>query len=249
MEIRVLLFVEEGRARQKYLEALSGCGARVFVTSSYSDLSEEICNQTYHGVLLDLPTKMKAIKDDKAYVYRLVEKFPVAHLQVDEKSGDVRCFHAQQKSRGTLFDFIDNQCRMFRPSKIRADARKEIFLPVLIYKYREDKRPERSITRDISSGGCFIFSTRRWKTGHFIWIQVKDLSDTSLIHAQIRAVVKWGETRQVPGIGVQFIDLSQSQAEELAHGRFLETAASFSALASDSDEASAGVKSVRKKRV
>lgn len=245
MEIRVLLFVEEGRSRQKYLEALSRCGAKVFVTSSYSDLSEEVCNQTFHGVLLDLPTKMKAIKEDKAYVYRLVEKFPVAHLQIDEKSGEVRCFHAQQKSRGTLVDFIDKQCRLFNPLKIRANSRKEIFLPVLIYKHIEDKKPERSITKDISSGGCFIFSTRRWKTGHYIWVQVKGLSDTSPIYAQIRTVVKWGEPLQIPGIGVQFIDLSHSQAEELAYGRFLETAASFTTFVNDNDKANPCVQSVR----
>lgn len=223
MEIRVLLFVEQGRARQKYLDALSRCaGVKVLVTSSYNDLSEDICNQTYHGVLLDLPTKMKAIREDKAYVYRLVEKFPVAHLQVDEKSGEVRCFHAHQKTHGTLIDFIDARCRIFKPLKIRADTRKEIFLPVLIYKHKEDKRPERSITRDISNGGCFVFSTRRWKEGHYIWLQVMDLTDATLIHAQIRVVVKWGETRQVPGIGIQFIDLSQSQVEELASSRFSE---------------------------
>lgn len=74
MTIKVLLIVQEGRSKQKYLDALTGCGPQVFTTSSFTDLSEEICSHKYHGLFcLDLPTKMKAIKENKAYVYRLVE--------------------------------------------------------------------------------------------------------------------------------------------------------------------------------
>jgi len=86
---------------------------------------------------------------------------------------------------------------------------------VLVYKHQDDKRPERSITNDISPGGCFIFSNQRWKEGHYIWIRMKDMGDATLIHAQIRTVVKWGEPRQIPGIGIQFKDLSPSQTAEL----------------------------------
>ena len=216
MEIRVLLFVQEGRAKQKYLDALSGCGVQVFTTSSFRDLSEEICNQTYHGLFLDLPTKMKAIKENKAYVYHLVEKFPVSHLQLNDKTGEIRCFHFNHKSGGTLLDFINTQCRNFIPQKIRAVVRSELHLHVRIYKSLGDKRPERSVTRDVSTGGCFIFSTRRWKEEDDIWISFKEMSDPHPIHAEIRTVVKWGEKRQIPGIGVQFNNLSQMQAEELA---------------------------------
>ncbi len=208
MDIRVLLFVQAGRAKQKYIDALSDCGVQVFVTSSFHDLSEEVCSQTYHGLFLDMPTKMKAIKENKAYVYHLVEKFPVSHLQVDDTTGEIRCFHFNQKAGSTLLDFINSQCRTFTPQKIRADSRVEINLHVLVYKDKDDKRPERSVTKNISHGGCFIFSTRRWNGGSDLWIRFKDLPDTPPIHAQIRTVVKWGETRQIPGIGVKFEDLS-----------------------------------------
>jgi len=215
-DIRVLLFVQEGPAKEKYLHALADCGAQVFVTSSFFDLSAEICSRTYHGLFLDLPTKMKAIKENKAYVYRLVERFPVSHLQMDGGSGEIRCFHFNRKYGSTLLDFINTQCRTFVPQKIRLDARKELHLPVLVYKHQADKRPERSITNDLSSGGCFIFSSRRWKEGHDIWIRFKDIADPLLIHAHIKTVVKWGKPRQIPGIGVQFKELSPLQVAELA---------------------------------
>ena len=215
-DLRVLLFVQEGSAKQKYLDALSQCGAEIFVSSSFFDLNAEICNRTYHGLFLDLPTKMKAIKENKAYVYRLVERFPVSHLQLAAGSNEIRCFHLNLKNGSTLLDFINNQCRTFVPQKIRLDARKEIHLPVLVYKHQADKRPERSITNDLSSGGCFIFSSRRWKEGHDIWIRFKDSADPLPIHAEIKTVVKWGKPRQIPGIGVQFKDLSPLQAAEFS---------------------------------
>lgn len=215
MDIRVLLFVQEGSAKQKYIDALSACGVQVFVTSSFLGLSEDICSHTYHGLFLDLPTKMKAIKENKAYVYHLIEKFPVSHLQLDEATGNIRCFHFNRKYGSSLLDFINSQCLTFIPQKIRVDSRVEIHLPVLVYKHQDDKRPERSITYNISHGGCFIFSSRRWKEGHYIWIRMKDMEDVTLIHGQIRTVVKWGEPRQVPGIGVQFKDLSPLQTAEL----------------------------------
>lgn len=215
-DIRVLLFVQEGRAKQKYLEALLDCGVQVFVTSSFLDLSKEICNQTYHGLFLDMPTKMKAIKENKAYVYHLVEKFPVSHLQADDETGEIRCFHFNQKSGRTLLDFINSQCRNFVPQKIRTDARVEIHLPVLVYRHLADKRPERSATKDVSPGGCFIFSSRRRKSGEAIWLRFKGISDPQPIVAQIQTVIQWGQARQIPGIGLKFKDLSPQQAAGLA---------------------------------
>ncbi len=216
MDIRVLLFVQEGKAKQKYLQALRECGVKVFVTSSFLDLSKEICSRTYHGLFLDMPTKMKAIKENKAYVYHLVEKFPVSHLQVDDETGEIRCFHFNQKSGRTLLDFINNQCRNFVPQKIRTNARIEIHLPVLVCRRLEDKRPERTATKDISLGGCFIFSSRRWKQGDEVWIRFKGIADPRPIIAHIQTVIQWGETRQIPGIGLNFKDLSPQQAAELA---------------------------------
>ena len=215
-DIRVLLFVQEGQSRQKYLEALTACGAQVFVTSSFFDLSTEICTHTYHGLFLDIPTKMQAIRDNRAYVYRLVERFPVSYLQIDRKSGEIHCFHFNQKDGRTLLDFINGQCRTFLPQKIRLDTRESIHLPVLVSKHHNSKRPERSITKDVSPGGCFIFSCRQWKAGQDVWIRFKDITDPHPIHGRIQMVVKWGNPGQLPGIGVQFKDLSAMQADQLA---------------------------------
>ena len=217
MKIRVLLFVQEGCAKQRYLDALADCGVQVFVTSSFSNLSEEICSQTYHGLFLDMPTKLKAIRENKSYVYRLVEKFPVSHLIADDTTGKIRRCYFNKKTCTSLLGFINTQCRDAIPQKIREETRKELHLHLSMQKGKDDKRPERSVTKNISSGGCFIVSTHRWKVGSDIWLRFREINDSKLILAQIRTVVKWGEGRQIPGVGVEFKDLSQLHAEWLAN--------------------------------
>jgi len=113
-------------------------------------------------------------------------------------------------------DFINTQCSNFIPQRIRAEAREELNLHVSLYKNKDNKRPERSVTKNISTGGCFIFSTHRWKEGNDIWIKFNEIFGSTLIQSQVRTVLKWGESRQIPGIGVKFINLSQSQSEEIA---------------------------------
>ncbi len=214
-EIRVLLFAQEQTARQNYQDALTACGVRVFVTPSFFVLSEEISRQTYHGLFLDVSTKMQAIKENQTDVYRLAKRFPVAHLRIDRATGAISCFYFGRHSGDGLREFIDSQCRPFVPQKIRSDPRHEVFLPVLVYRHPDSKRPERTFTKDISPGGCFLVSTRYWKAGEEFDLRFPEFTDTAPIRAQIRTVIEWGKGRQIPGIGVLFRDLSPSQAAEI----------------------------------
>lgn len=216
MTIKVLLIVQEEESKLKYLDALTECGVQVFTSSSFIDLSEEVCIHKYSGLFFDLPTKMKAIKKNKAYVYNLAGKFPVSNLQIDNKTERIRCFNFGEKPSSNLLEFISNQCANFTPQRIRDDPRKDLNIHLLLYKKKSDKRPELSVTKNISAGGCFIFSTRKWEEGTDIWIRFKEIPNRTLMQAQIRTVTKWGESRQIPGIGVKFINLSPTQAEEIA---------------------------------
>jgi hypothetical protein len=165
MDIRVLLIAQDGNARQEYLSALGKCAVQVFVSESFQDLSEEICKHSYHGIFLDLHTKMKAINKNKNLVYGLVENFPVCQLKINDQTGEINCFHTSQKCGDTILDFINNECRNFVPRMIRSDTRKDIHCNVILYKSKDDAQPEFSATINISKGGCFIFSTHEWEIG------------------------------------------------------------------------------------
>ncbi|MBI5590171.1 MAG: PilZ domain-containing protein [Deltaproteobacteria bacterium] len=215
MDLRVLLIAQEDKAREKYLEVLGKCGVHVFTSASFQDLSEEIYGQSFHGIFLDLPTKIKSLKQNKNYVYGLVESFPVSHLKINDETGEISCFHYSQKSGGTMLDFINNECRNSIPRMIRSDARKEIHLNVMLYKTENATQPEFSVTMDISKGGCFIFSAQEWEEGNEVWIHINEFKDKALISGQIRRAIRWGQSMRIPGIGVEFRKISASQKEAL----------------------------------
>ena len=153
--------------------------------------------------------------DSKNYVYGLIENFPVSHLKINDETGEISCFHYSQESGGTMLDFINNECRNFIPRMIRADTRKTIHLNVALYKTEHATQPELSVTLDISRGGCFIFSAREWEEGNEVWIHIKEFKDSTLISGQIRHAVRWGQSMRIPGIGVEFKQISASQKEAL----------------------------------
>ena len=217
MDIRVLLIAQNDNARREYLSALEKCAVQVFVSESFQDLSGEICSHSYHGIFLDLQTKMKAINKNKNFVYGLIEHFPVCQLKINDQTGEINCFHHSQEFGGTMLDFINNECRNFVPRMIRSDTRKEVHCNVILYKSKDETQPELSVTINISKGGCFIFSTREWEIGDDVWIQIKETKDKELIGGQIRRVARWGESMQIPGIGVEFWNISGSQTEEISN--------------------------------
>ena len=217
MDIRVLLIAQNDNARQQYLNALEKCAVQVFVSESFQDLSPEICNQSYHGIFLDLQTKMKAIKADRNYVYGLVANFPVCQLKINDQTGEINCIHNSQKFGDTMLDFINNECKYIVPRMIRSDTRKEIHFNVILYRCKNKILPEFSATVNISKGGCFIFSTRDWEEGNDVWIQIKELKNNELICGKIRHVVRWGKSMRFPGISVEFRCISVSQIEEISN--------------------------------
>lgn len=214
--VRVLLIVQDEVSRQKYVPAIADTGAQVFTTASLFHFDEAIAQQTYHGIFLDVLTKMAAIKENKAEVYRLTERFPAAHLRIDKKTGAIQCFYVSHHPGGSIRDFVDKLGRASEPVTMRISPRIALHLPVLVYRSPESKRPERAVTKDVSPQGCFIVSFRRRKRGEIIILRFPGLADAAGIKAQVRNVVKWGDGGQLPGFGVKFEELSLSQVNALS---------------------------------
>jgi hypothetical protein len=215
MDTRVLLIVQDNTTRETYLSVLKEYPIQVHVSESFQDMTREICGLTYHGIFLDLKTKMKALKINKGFVYGLVESFPVCHLKVNPQTGEISCFYNSQECEPTIRDFIHRVCGNFVPRMIRSDSRKNIHFNAIINNIRHKTEDELSATINVSKGGCFIFSTHGWDPYEDIKIHFKELTDVSAIRAQIRHVVKWGESMRIPGIGVEFKSISESQIEEI----------------------------------
>lgn len=73
----------------------------------------------------------------------------------------------------------------------------------------------RSVTAQVSSCGCFLVSFEPWHIGERGWLILTELEDAAPIPVEIRSIRLWGESRAMPGMGVSFITLTESQRAEL----------------------------------
>ena len=218
MSIRVLLVCREGTSLQNYLDACKGQDAQIDLASSFEDLYKAIVKIPYNGILIDMPTKITTLSNDKERVDSILKRYPVARLTFNDKSGQLCVFYSNQVAgSGTLEDFITKQCRSFTARTIRSNRRRDIVFNVILSKTKNisDQDSERTVTMNISRGGCFIFSIGDWEVNNDAWFIIKELTDQAPIRGLVKWKIDWGNEMSVPGIGIQFTDISDSQVKEI----------------------------------
>ena len=218
MHIRILLIAMEKKERNIYCEAIREIGVQVSAVPSLKGLDADVTDQYFHGVVIDMPTNIGALKNDREFIYSTLRKFPAAHVSLERNSRQIRVFYPGQDPGATLLDFVNTRCRPLTPRRLGYDIRKEIHFNVLLSKQRGSgiDNPERTITVDVSEKGCFLFSAQDWRPGDTAWLTVMELSDSTPINAQVCRYVQWGLGMQVPGIGVKFRAIKESQIKEIS---------------------------------
>ncbi len=220
MDVRVALVCQEGEARRAYISAVQTIGAHVDTASSFSELHKLFCENSYNGVMVDLKAKLKASQNEKDLIQDLLEQFPMSQLKFEEKTGTVRSLNFGRASDSqTVEAFINEECRLFPARPIRASARKKIYFNAIISKTGDfsEAGSTRTVTMNVSQGGCFIYSTDHWEIGDKVMIILKGLDDQKPISGEVRWQISWGETMQIPGIGVKFEDISAGQFAEICN--------------------------------
>jgi Tfp pilus assembly protein PilZ len=178
--------------------------------------------KNYTGFIIDLRTLIKTKPDDKSFLYELMASFPVMHIShsLDKKTIKGNIGNNSYNDR-KLFDYFFNDlCPRFSPRGMRISKRKNLFLSVYLALSPAACGDEfiKANTGDISEGGCFIITTQTIpKDNSFdIYVIPKELKDQRATACTVKWVLPWGEaTRHLPGIGVEFKDLSASQREEI----------------------------------
>ncbi|MFO7600184.1 MAG: PilZ domain-containing protein [Candidatus Desulfacyla sp.] len=218
MDTRILLIAMENGERNIYCEAIRGFGVKVSAVPSLKGLNADVTDLYFHGVVIDMPTKIYALKNDREFIYSTLRKFPAAHVSIEKESRQIRVFYPGQDPGATLLDFINDKCRPFTPRRLGYHIRKEIHFNVILSKDRDSEisTSEKTVTVDVSEKGCFLFSVQDWAPGDTAWLTVVELSDRTPISAQVCRCVKWGTAMQVPGIGVKFNEINELQTKEIS---------------------------------
>ncbi|MEW6219915.1 MAG: hypothetical protein AB1634_10325 [Thermodesulfobacteriota bacterium] len=133
MALRLLLVCQPGEARHQYLAAIARCEAEADAVDSLAAVPATMVKSPYNGVLLDLPTRLKAAPGDRQNAQAILEQFPVVQVRVSPGDHRVHALYAGQiRETGTLEEFIREECRSFAARTARALARKVIHLNVLL---------------------------------------------------------------------------------------------------------------------
>ncbi|MCP4575548.1 MAG: PilZ domain-containing protein [Deltaproteobacteria bacterium] len=215
MDIHILLISSDAKERKVYESAIRTLDVKVTAVPSLKGLTEKVKDLFLNGVAMDMSTKIMALKMDREFIHTTFRKFPVAHLTLGKEMGKIRLFYPGQPPGATLKDFIDGECRTFTPRKLAHHIRKDLHFNVLLSRNPEMVDCEKTVSVDVSEGGCFIFSTQEWVKGDMVWLKILELSHHDPIGARVKRCVRWGEAMQVPGIGLQFDEMKPLQRREL----------------------------------
>ncbi len=219
MSIKIILVSRKGEPEKAYLSELKKIGIKTDVVSSFKELFKKMLTTPYNGVLVDLMIRISAPREDKILVHEVLETFPVITMRWDSKTGVMRTFYyGQFKNGGTLEDFINRECRSFRARRVRSSIRHNFHLNVMMSKNGDFSKENviKTITLNISGGGCFLYNSEDMEGITNAWIILTELDDKRPIQCEIRWVHAWGKAMRIPGLGLKFLDIRESQLQELS---------------------------------
>lgn len=218
MSIKLALVSPEGEIRGIYARAIKALDVQCDVVTTFKELYYSMEKVPYNGILIDLATKTKAPHDDLGLVENVLGNFPVLYLKWEEQTKSIKTYYpGQQLVGGDLGDFVGKQCCSFDARTISTEKRLGFHHCILLSKdsaFREGNI-ERTITLNVSEGGCFIFTNQEWEIRSNVWIIVKGISDESPIIGGVRWFFKWGTRGQAPGIGIKFLQIKEAQMHEI----------------------------------
>lgn len=215
--MRLILMVEERSSHAAYLDAIRCVVDELVTVSSLGELFSAMEREAFSGILLDVPSLVRATKEEKSTLYDLVHIFPTLRVKWDPRSASVRAlfYDFVPGPDAGIETFVRNQCARFSARTIRLRARVPLHLNILVS--TDPSFPEgdttRTATLNVSAGGCFIIGTGEWAKGSRLWVRIAGLADQSPLGVEVCWRKEWGEAPGIPGVGVRFLVMESGQQE------------------------------------
>ena len=218
MDTKLILVCEENEEINTYLDALESMTVSVETVPSFKNLENLLLENPYHGVLVDIKTKIRAMQHEKELAYQILNKYPVVQLRIDDKTGEIRTLSdGKSKHDATLEEFIESDCRKFEARAIRSSPRVKYHFNVLLSGNgtAAEENSERTITFNVSKDGCFVISSREWELKQPVTFQIHELEDPSPIAGEVRWYKPWGKSVGIPGIGIRISQIKENQIQNI----------------------------------
>lgn len=218
--IKLLLYVHESAAESIYLELLAAINVECEVVHSFPSFYQQASGAEYSGFLVDIVSSIKASPFDREVIKELMEVYPSLRMRWDPKSGEVRTLMtgAGVGQKISIANFVNFYCSVFQVRAMRLHSRNIINCNVLwsVHPQMPDEESKRTVTVDISTGGCFLYSAYTIEVGSVIWLRFVDLGDNSPMKFQVLWCREWGYSTKMPGWGGKFLQVSTEQLAEIA---------------------------------
>ena len=203
--ILVISYVDE--SRMLLTAVLNYSGVTVVPCSSFCEAEIKVHKGLYSGILVDLPSIIKAKGEEKIVAYTLANFFPTLRVRTMGAKLVPMSMPGSAKQDKSLNEFLQKTCVAYTPKKLREYRRHPVCLATLI-NFKGDEL--RGFTLDISWGGMFIVDlhAERFCIGDAVSIFLPEFS--CHIPAEVRRIKLWGILRHPPGIGLNFGALDET---------------------------------------
>ena len=217
--VRVLIIASDPATADLYRTAVEKLGAECEIAGDMAEMKLQMSKKPFNGLILDVLTAVRSSLKDKVDIQSISEVYPVLRVRWDSKAGEIRGLVIGNliNKESPLQDFLNKFCHS-RPARIcRMNKRYPVHFNVLLSKdinFAADQT-EKTVTLDISQGGCFLISTQSWQEAEYAWIRFLEISDPTPVQILIRRHSDWGKTMNIPGIGTEFSQIKPNQLEDI----------------------------------
>jgi hypothetical protein len=204
--LAILVVSYSNDTRAALLATLRDHNVAAVACATFREAEDQALCGFYNGLLIDLPSIVKAKGEEKIVAYTLANFFPTLRVRAIGAALVPMAMPGGAKQDKSLIEFITVTCSAFAPRRPRAHKRYPIRLLTLL---RYGGGELRGFTLDVSWGGLFIVDlhSEKFSIGENVEIHLPELDIN--IHAVVCWIMPWGGSG-VPGIGVRFGEMDEA---------------------------------------
>lgn len=197
--------------RRALIDSLQSFDVELAPCATFLEAEDLALKDLYSGILVDLPSIVKAKGEEKIVACSLTGFFPTLRVRIMGSMLIPMTMPGAAKQENSVNDFINRACKNFTARMLRSHRRHAIGISVAT---RTGDLETRAFTLNISWGGAFIvdFNPERFSVGDELTVYFQEPG------RGVKATVCWKQSwglRHAPGIGVKFHDLSTDLSEFL----------------------------------
>lgn len=211
LDYPILVISVSDDTRAALVASLQAFDVEIVACSTFLEAEDLALKSLYCGILVDLPSIVKAKGEEKIVACSLTGFFPTLRVRVMGTMLIPMTMPGAAKQENSLNDFIKRACTNFTARQLRVHSRHVIGISVAT---KFDEVENRAFTLDISWGGAFIvdFNPERFTVGDELTVFFQEPE------CETKVTVCWKQTwglRHAPGIGVRFNQVDEQLSEFL----------------------------------